>query len=194
MKKTTYIALALAATLAFASGCTNPEGESEAPVFITVSMDLQPGLINVATPAPVQIQTITLNSELKDPLATDPQGFGDTQVNSYQVTFTRTDGGTLVPPAQTFGCGVVVPSGGEATLTDFPVLYEPALQQSPFDQLLPFNGGIDRETGRDEIDTAFNITFFGRTVSGKRVQSQTASGIMIFRYSAVAGLTAGSGR
>ena len=194
MKKTTYIALALAATLAFANGCTNPEGETEAPVFITVNMELQPGFINVATPAPVQINTITLNSELKDPLATDPQGFGDTQVNSYQVTFTRTDGGTLVPPPQTFGCGIVVPSGGEATLDDFPVLYEPALQQSPFDQLLPFNGGIDTETGRDEIDTAFNITFFGRTVSGKRVQSQTASGIMIFRYSAVAGLTAGSGR
>ena len=193
MKKTTYIALALAATLAFASGCTNPEGETEAPVFITVEMELQPGFINVATPAPVQIDTITLNSELKDPLATDPQGFGDTQVNSYQVTFTRTDGGTLVPPPQTFGCGVVVPSGGEATLSNFPVLYEPALQQSPFDQLLPFNGGIDRETGLDEIDTAFNITFFGRTVSGKRVQSQTSSGIMIFRYSAV-GLTAGSGR
>ena len=79
-------------------------------------------------------------------------------------------------------------------MSNFPVLYEPALQQSPFDQLLPFNGGIDRETGRDEIDTAFNITFFGRTVSGKRVQSQTSSGILIFRYSAVAGVTAGSGR
>ena len=193
MKKKTYIALALAATLAFASGCTNPEGETEAPVFITVEMELQPGFINVATPAPVQIQTITLNSELKDPLAADPQGFADTQVNSYQVTFTRTDGGTLVPPPQTFGCGVVVPSGGEATLSNFPVLYQPAIQQSPFDQLLPFNGGIDRETGLDEIDTAFNITFFGRTVSGKRVQSQTASGILIFRYSAV-GATPGSGR
>ena len=83
MKKKTYIALALAATLAFASGCTNPEGETEAPVFITVSMELQPGFINVATPAPVQIQTITLTSELKDPLATDPQGFGDTQVNLF---------------------------------------------------------------------------------------------------------------
>ena len=110
------------------------------------------------------------------------------------MTFTRTDGGTLVPPPQTFGCGVLVPSGGDRTLTNFPVLYASALQRTPFDQLLPFNGGIDRETGRTEIDTAFDITFFGRTVSGKRVQSQTASGILIFRYSAVAGLTAGSGR
>ena len=58
----------------------------------------------------------------------------------------------------------------------------PAQQATPFDQLLPFNGGIDRETGLNEIDTAFNITFFGSTVSGHRVQSETASGIMLFRF------------
>jgi hypothetical protein len=194
MKTKTLTALALVAALAFASGCTNPQGESESPVFITVDLEEQPGFVNVATPAPVQVDTILLNSELKDPDATDPQGMADAQINSYRVTFTRTDGGTIVPQAQTFGCGVVVPSGGEATLNNFPILYETALQQSPFDQLLPFNGGIDRETGRDEIDTAFNLTFYGTTVSGKRVQSQTASGILIFRYSAVAGVTARSAR
>jgi hypothetical protein len=193
MKKKTLTALSLVAALAMASGCTNPQGETEAPVFITVSMDLQPGFINVAAAQAVQIDTITLNSELKDPRASDPQGMADAQINSYRVTYTRTDGGTVVPPAQTFPCGVVVPSGGEATLNNFPVVYESMIQQSPMDQLLPFNGGIDRETGRDEIDMAFNITFYGTTVSGKRVQSQTASGILIFQYTA-AGLTARTAR
>jgi hypothetical protein len=193
MKTKALIALTLVAVLAAASGCTNPQGETEAPVFITVDLEEQPGFINVAVPAPVQVDTIILNSELKDPDASDPQGMADTQINRYTVSFTRTDGGTLVPPTQTFGAGVLVPSGGEATLENFPILYEAALQQSPFDQLLPFNGGIDRETGRDEIDTAFNLTFFGTTVSGKRVQSQTASGILIFRYTA-SGLTVSSAR
>ena len=118
--------LALVAVLAFATGCTNPEGESEAPVFITVDIEQQPGFINVANAAPVQIDTITLSSALKDPDAADPQGFADTQINSYTVTFTRTDGGTAVPPTQTFGAGILVPSGGDATLSNFPVMYATA--------------------------------------------------------------------
>ncbi len=186
MKNKVLLGIALAAALVLASGCTNTQGETESPVFITVNIELQPGFINVANVAPVQIDTITLRSALKDPAAVDTRGFADTQINSYRVTFTRTDGGTLVPPAQTFGAGVVVPVNGTATLENFPVLYGPALQQSPFDQLLPFNGGIDRETGRDEIDTAFNLTFYGQTVSGHRVESDTASGLLIFRYSAAA--------
>jgi hypothetical protein len=187
MKTKILLGIVLAGALAFASGCTNKEGESEAPVFITVSMDLQPGFINVGNAVPVQIDTITLESHLKDSDASDPQGFADTQINSYTVRFRRTDGGTLVPPVQTFGAGILVPSEGTATLNNFPVLYATALQQTPFDQLLPFNGGIDRETGRAEIDTAFDITFFGSTVSGHRVQSQTASGILIFNFVAAAG-------
>lgn len=185
MKTKALLAIALLAALSLASACTNKEGETEAPVFITVSMDLQPGFIDVSVPIPVQIQTITLNSHLKDAAATDPQHFADVQVNSYTVAFRRTDGGTLVPVTQTFGAGILVPSGGNATLSNFPVLAASAIQQSPFDQLLPFNGGIDRETGRAEIDMAFDITFFGSTVSGHRVQSETASGILLFNSSLV---------
>jgi hypothetical protein len=128
----------------------------------------------------VQIQTITLESHLKNPSQTDPQGFADTQMSSYTVRFRRTDGGTRVPAVQTFGVGIVVPSDTSTTLSNFPILPASALQQSPFDQLLPFNGGVDRETGRTEIQLTFDITFFGRTASGHRVQSETASGILVF--------------
>jgi hypothetical protein len=182
MKTKALVGIVLLAVLASAGACTNKEGSSEAPVFITVSMTLQPGFIDVGTPAPVQIQTITLNSHLKNPQASDPQHFADVQIQSYTVAFRRTDGGTLVPPVQTFGAGILVPSAGTATLSNFPVLAASAIQGTPFDQLLPFNGGIDRETGRNEIDTAFDITFFGSTVSGFRVQSQTASGLLLFRF------------
>ena len=186
MRKTLIVGLTALVALAFASGCSNSQGTTESPVFITVNIELQPGFINVAVPAPVQITTMTLESHAKDPTSIDTQGFSDTQINQYTVVYRRMDGGTLVPPPQSFGCGVLVPHDGTATLTNFPVLYAAALQQSPFDQLLPFNGGIDRQTGRNEIDMAFDITFFGTTVSGKRVQSDTASGLLTFQYAATA--------
>ena len=186
MRKAFLFGCMALAALVLAGGCSNSQGTTESPVFITVSIDLQPGFVNVAVPAPVQINTMTLQSHPKDPTSVDTQGFSDVQVNQYTVTFTRTDGGTTVPPPQTFGCGVLVPHDGNAALSNFPVLYASALSQSPFDQLFPFNGGIDRQTGNAEIDMKFNITFFGQTVSGKRVQSDTASGILLFQYAAAA--------
>lgn len=192
MKRTIRLGLVLLAALAGA--CTNKEGSTEAPVFITVDITEQPGFVDVSVAAPVQLQTINLASHLKNPKDPDPQGFANVTIENYTVAYRRTDGGTRVPPVQSFGAGGVVPSGGTATLSNYPILYASAVQASPFDQLLPFNGGIDRETGKSEIDTAFDITFFGHTVSGFRVQSQTASGILIFRFGGAVGAGARAGK
>src|SRR5262245_39714930 len=172
----------VAALVLSTAGCTNKQGETEAPVYLTANLVLQPGFINVGVSAPVQIQTITVTSHFKNPAAADPQGFAAVTLESYSVHFRRTDGGSRVPPDQTFPVGVLVPSGGSSTLANFPVLPASAVQQSPFDQLLPFNGGFDRETGKDEIDIAFDLTFFGHTVSGLRVQSETVPGPLLFRF------------
>jgi hypothetical protein len=182
MKIKIIVGIGLVAALALASGCTNPEGESESPVFLTVDLEDQAGLTNINPDRTITIPSMVINSELKNPIAIDPQGFADVQLNQYTVAYRRADGGTIVPPVQTFAAGVVVPSGGSSTLTDFPVLSQSALQGSPFAQLLPFNGGIDRETGSNEIRLFYDVTFFGMTVSGKRVQSRTATGVRIFVY------------
>jgi hypothetical protein len=184
MKKTACIAILLAAALALAPGCTNKEGETEAPVFITTNLAQQPGFVNVGVIAPVQIATITLTSHLKNATQSDPQGFATVTLENYTVHFRRTDGGTRVPADLNLPAGVIVPSGGSATLTNFPVLQASQIQLSPFDQLLPFNGGFDRETGKGEIDMAFDITFFGHTVAGQRVATEPASGPLNFRFSA----------
>jgi len=186
MKKAAWVPLLLMTAAVFAPGCTNKQGETEAPVFITVSLDLQPGFVNVGIVAPVQINTINLVSHLKNPTQTDPQGFASVALESYTVHFRRTDGGTRVPPDQNLPAGPIITSGGTATLSNFPVLPASQIQLSPFDQLLPFNGGFDRETGKAEIDIAFDITFFGHTVAGQRVQSETASGPLLFRFTAAA--------
>ena len=197
MKRALKVPVLLAAVAAFTAlspGCTNKQGETEAPVFITVEMTLQPGFVNVGVAAPVQVPSISIVSHLKNPTQTDPQGFANVMCESYTVHFHRTDGGTRVPQDQSFGCGVLIPSGGAATLTNFPILAASAIQQSPLDQLLPFNGGFDRETGRAEIDTAFDITFFGHTASGQRVQSETATGPLLFAFTGTGSVARNSNR
>jgi len=175
----------LRAVLLLAAGltaCTNKQGESESPVFVTVDLPAQSGLTNLNPPRTITIPTMVLVSHLKNGAATDPQGFANVQVSEYTVTYRRADGGTIVPPMQTFAAGVVLPSGGTTTLTDFPVLSQTAMQGTPFDQLFPFNGGVDRQTGSNEIRMFYDITFFGHTASGKRVQSETVTAIRIFIF------------
>ena len=186
MKNAISLSIAILAAAFVCASCTNKQGETEAPIFITVNVVQQPGFVNVGVVAPVQVGTINLVSHFKNPTQTDPQGFASTTIDSYTVHFRRVDGGTRVPQDLNLPAGVLVASGGTATLTNFPVLLATQIQQSPFDQLLPFNGGFDRETGKDEIDTAFDITFFGRTASGQRVQSETASSPLYFRFTGAA--------
>jgi hypothetical protein len=175
MKKKLWVLLAAAAVLAFPA-CTNKQGETEAPVFVTVGLPAQPLIILVSSAAPVQILEIDLISHFKSDAATDPQGFANIQVSYYTVEYFRQDGGTRVPPVQRFAVAGILPSNGTLKLNNYPILSASALSQSPFDQLLPFNGGIDRETGLTEIHVFYKLTFFGQTVAGQRVQSETAIG------------------
>ena len=105
MRMKLLLGIALAAALAAVTACTNTQGESESPVFVTVSIDSQPGFVNVAAPATVQVESITLTSRLKDPTSLDTRGFADTQINSYTVAYHRTDGGHTAPPTQTYAAG-----------------------------------------------------------------------------------------
>ncbi|HEY1250502.1 MAG TPA: hypothetical protein VGH97_04885 [Thermoanaerobaculia bacterium] len=179
--KTKFLAwIALASALALATACTNKQGETEAPVYVTVDLTDQAGLTNIVPARTLTIPTMTLQSHLKNPGAPDSAGFATVQLADYTVTYRRADGGTIVPPVQQFAVGETLTSGGSVTLNDFPLLSQSAMAGTPFDQLLPFNGGIDRETGNTEIRMYYDVVFYGQTVSGFRVQSETATGIRIF--------------
>lgn len=175
---------ALLILLSLTAGCTNKQGESEAAIFITTDLTLQPGFVDVCTQTgPVQFQTITLTSHFKTPNGADPQGFSTAQMSTYTVTYSRLDGGTIVPPSETFSNGIVLPAGGTSTLNNFFAMYATAFTQSPFDQLWPFNGGIDRETGNREIDLGLTFRFYGETASGHRVVSEPATAGIVFSCS-----------
>src|SRR6266851_4397203 len=121
MKKTAWITLLLVAAVLFAPACTNKQAETESPVFITTSLTLQQGFVNVGVASPVQVPSIVLTSTLKNPSQADPQGFATVQLETYTVHFRRIDGGTRVPADLNLPAGVTIASGGSATLSNFPI-------------------------------------------------------------------------
>jgi hypothetical protein len=180
MRRRVLIPAALLA-IALAPACTNKQAETEQPVTITVDLTQQAGLTNINPPQTIVIPTMTLHSQLKNPTAGNPLGMADVQLSYYVVHYHRNDGGTRLPPDQIFAVGEHLPTPGTVTLSTFPVLTQSAVQGSPFSQFVA-NGGIDPETGKTEIDLFYDVTFFGQTVAGQRVQSETATGIRIFIF------------
>lgn len=183
MKYRIPLAASLVAGVLAVTGCSsNTQGDDASPVYLTISYDLLPLVVNVGGGAPLQIQTTTVKSNLKNP-AGGTSTFLDTRLEQYVVTWKRLDGGTKVPDPETFGGNVLVPAGGSSTLSNYPYMSSTALLRPPLDQLLPYNGGIDRETGRSEIRCQALVTYVGRTLSGEPVRG-FGNFDMIFNYSA----------
>jgi len=180
MKRTITRALlvVLAAALPFVAGCTNKQGETESPVFLTTNLVTgtpQALTFNITPGGPLQLSSMVVTSHPKSTGVTDPNGFQTVELQTYVVHFTRLDGGTRVPPDEVFSVGGTIALGGTLTLNNYPVITPAASQQAPFDQLLPFNGGIDQETGQTSIHLGITVTFFGETVAGTRVKSDPAT-------------------
>lgn len=189
MKKLTLPVVAVALALAFSAlpGCsTNVQGDSATPVFLFASFDLLPLTVNVASNAAIQFDTTTLTNRLKNPAVTS-SAFLDVQVEKYTVVWRRLDGGTKASPQEDFPGNVVVPASGSSTLNNYPFMSADGLIRPPLDQLFPFNGGVDKETGRAEIRQAGEVTWYGHTLSGQPVVSNVATFGLIFFYSPTAG-------
>ncbi len=183
MKNRTPLAATLLAGVLAVTGCSsNSQGDDASPVFLSVGYSLLPESWNVGSGAPLQLDTTDLRSVLKNPGA-GSSSFLDTRLDDYIVEWKRIDGGTKVPDPETFAGNVLIPAGGTSTLSNYPYMSRTALIRAPLDQLLPFNGGIDRETGRNEIRCQATVTYRGRTLSGQPVRGVGNFG-MTFLYSA----------
>lgn len=168
-RKLATLAVAALVAVLGTSGCTtNSQGDDASPVFLTINFQLLPLQKNVADGVPLQLQTVNLQSELKVPGGATT--FLDTIVEDYIVEWSRLDGGRAAPATETFGGNVVVPAGGTSTLNNYQFMSAAALIKPPLDQLFPFNGGIDRETGNSQIRCKATVTFRGRTLSGQPVR------------------------
>ena len=149
MKKSSR-SLALVVVLAvLAGGCsTNTQGDDPSPVFLTAGFTLLPAIKCVNDGTLLQFDSTTLNSRLKGSATAGSSGFLDTRVETYTIVWTRVDGGKTASPTETFGGNVLVPAGGQSSLQNYPFMSISALQEPPLNQLFPFNGGVDRETGK----------------------------------------------
>jgi hypothetical protein len=94
------------------------------------------------------------------------------EIDSYEVTYSRDDTGTRVPPRlKNFIFGTVDPNGS-FTLLDGPILRIDQLNNQPLKDMIEL--GLDPETNSTVIRMKVGLQFFGRTISGDIVQTQVA--------------------
>jgi hypothetical protein len=138
-------------------------------------IDLQPGAAGCATSlGTVQLRVLLLQNQ-NDPTHPTTNTFNDVKLDRYQVTYVRTDGGTLVPPSFVRSTAqVVIATGPGQSLSDFVAFETNAFNLAPFAALQPQNGGRDPETGLSFVKMNIVLTVFGQTLAGERVQGSAA--------------------
>jgi hypothetical protein len=94
-------------------------------------------------------------------------------INSYRVSYVRTDGGTAVPAPFTRSISIQIATGVGGANTPFLGFQQDALTQAPFAALLPQNGGRDPQTGRTVVQMDLILEVFGETLAGERVSGST---------------------
>jgi hypothetical protein len=122
----------------------------------------------------VQVGTLTLRSIILGPDIA-PGETSDINITTYQVTYRRLDGNGPNPPPFVNHVFGNVPVGGTTTFNNLPLMGPDQILVRPVSDLLNENGGFIRETGNNYIPMEFQLTFFGKTISGRDVASNTVA-------------------
>ncbi|MCL4838683.1 MAG: hypothetical protein KJ058_12040 [Thermoanaerobaculia bacterium] len=168
LKIASVAVLALLATVGCQSRTDKTDGGG---VLLSITdFDGLPVVVSAAD-GPFQIDEIEVQSVVKDPTGST-SALMNVELESYQVTFARADTGSRVPPVLVEYVFGVVPVNGNYTLFNPPFMRFDQLNNLPIKDLLDY--GYDRETGSQVIRLTVGIRFFGRTLSGKKVDSAPA--------------------
>lgn len=150
--------------------CSEANRDSS-PVELVANSSQEVLLIDLANPPAGGLGTILLRAIPKGSVISD---YMDVRLQSYRVTYRRTDGGSLVPASFVRSTSGIIPVGGAAqSLNDFLIVQSEALSQAPFAALLPQNGGRDPETGQSVIKMDAFVEIYGETLGGERVRATT---------------------
>lgn len=179
MRKTLLL-LALVVLALPTLSCNQRTDKDAGNVILTISsFDELPFRIGVNSNTVVQVGQLTLTNVPKDPNGT-VSALMDIELRSFEVTFTRADVGTRLPPARVAGIFGNVPVNGQDQIDNLDVMGLDQLRNPPLSDLLFQNGGFDNETGSQVIQVNFHLRFFGRTLAGDSVASNTASFMVEF--------------
>jgi len=171
MKRKVAVFSLLVLVLSFA-GCRSRTDKSEGTVIMSIS-NFQGLPVQIsATSGPFSIPTLTLSSIPKDPTGTT-SSLQTIELRSYEVTFTRRDTGTRVPPPVASTVFGNIPVGGTFAFNNLPFMLSDQTLNPPLLDLA--KKGIDSETGSTVIVLDVAMRFFGRTLAGDNIVSQTAS-------------------
>ncbi len=173
------LVLPLASTI---SGCSTDVGDTAANVILSIDsvvLESDPWG-DVITASGVILDdtvTVTLSAVLKAPVTTNASAvtpeFQNIRLDHYEVTFTRTDGGTAVPPGFTRGIAGTVRiselGSEELNVLRLNLVLVPSTikAQPPISFLI--SPGSEPGTNFTNIQVDARIQFFGSTVAGDPV-------------------------
>ncbi len=118
----------------------------------------------------VVVPTINIISIVADPTG-DVSALMDVNLEAVEVTYQRVDGGTRVPPPYVLNLLGRITAGGTLTYEGMPLMSTEQIETPPLSDLLYENGGFDRETGATMIRMNLYVRVYGRTLTGRAVES-----------------------
>ncbi len=161
--------------------CTDQE-KTRCPVYIEVeAKDYENYMVDISLGIPPTMKTVNLYSRAKNPYA-DLSSLSDVEIHKIVSVWKRTDGGTVNPRTFTQTWTTLLPAGGRVTLNGLNLMSAEQLYEMPFTQLLPENGGVDRETGNKVIIVDAETKFYGKTVQGCDIESEPMYTTFEFYY------------
>ena len=174
MRKTLLLLLALGLVVA---GCESRTDRTDSGgVLLSVTdFDGLPVQASVNATITGSNGLITIDEIVIQNVPANPNGvvseLMNVEMDSYEITFTRADTGTRLPPPFVRDIFGVAPVGGTETYNNLPITSLEQLTTQPLSDLQFQNGGFDRETNSDTILLNFRLRFFGRTLSGDEVET-----------------------
>lgn len=156
------------------AGCNDRTDKSDGTVILSISdfdgLPTQVSVNSASAVGGVSVDSLTIQNIPKDQNGAT-SSLMNVEFTSYEVTFSRADTGSRLPPPLVREIFGVAPVNGTNVFNNLPILTQTQLDAPPLSDLLFVNGGFDKETGEQAVVLNLRLRFFGRTLSGDAVET-----------------------